>query len=44
MMANFTLSTSEVDQDEVDENEEDPALILERKEKSLRGIGQGVDS
>ena len=29
MMANFTLPTPEVDQDEVDENEEDPALILE---------------
>ena len=35
IMANFTLPTPEVDQNEVDENEEDPALILERKKIAL---------
>ena len=35
MMANFTLEMPEVDQDEMDTNEEDPALILERKKKAL---------
>ena len=35
MMANFTLPTPEVYQDELDENEEDPELILERKKIAL---------
>ena len=35
MMANFTLPTPEVYQDELDENEEDLEMILERKKKDL---------